>query len=123
MGKQIKIAILVSLFLTCILIILISNFIPIFFEKYHSSVSPSIILILGLPGLSLSFVLSSFYTVIMKQYRLIPIMIIPLLINVVMAWWFFNDGYGLDGFAISTTVSIYLYAIFMLWDYKRIVNA
>lgn len=120
LKNQIKIAITMALILSLIVSLIIYHFIPIFFDEYVESIWPAIILLAGLPGLAVAFILSSFYNVVMMQKRLVPIMILPLLINIMYASWLVQQVHGVIVFAVSSTISFYLYAFYMMWDYRKL---
>ena len=120
LSDQIKISTLLSIVLAVILSMLIYFFIPIFFAEFEEAVVIAITLLFGLPALSVALILSAYYHVIMQQRRLIPVMLGPLLLNVLVVSLFVKLDYGIMVFAIASTTSFYIYAFFMIRDYLRL---
>ncbi|MCI4624734.1 MAG: oligosaccharide flippase family protein [Candidatus Magnetoovum sp. WYHC-5] len=87
-------------------------FINIFFPKYIQSIAPAQILLIGSYFLALSYTFRGIIIANKWQNQAIPVMSIPLLVNISLSIVFIKTGFGINGVAFGCSVAFLLLTLF-----------
>lgn len=99
----------------------LSKYIPVLMPEYELSIRPSMVLLIVGTILPFGFYPNILNTIGRQKMYLI-IQIIGIIINILVSTCFIYLGYGIDGVAFGSLISILFYIIIIRWFGWKIIN-